>query len=180
MIGEIKKRKRMNMSLPHSAFPDQPGEEARMIKIAKASADQQTPLVATNQQTGKWKTFAFVALGVFMANLDASIVNMSLPAISQAFGTALNGQIEWVIIAYLMVIAGVLLTVGWLSDRIGRKPLWIAGVAIFTGGSLGCGVAPSLLLLTAARSRAWEEPFSWLSVQRCSLMLSPVRNEGAR
>jgi MFS family permease len=107
----------------------------------QAFTNQQANLAASNH-AGKWEAFAIVAVGVFMANLDASIVNMSLPAISHAFGTTLNGQIEWVIIAYLMVIAGVLLTVGWLSDRIGRNPIWIAGLVIFTLGSLSCGAAP--------------------------------------
>lgn len=102
--------------------------------------------------TNKWVTLIIVAIGVFMATLDSSIVNISLPSISRYFGVAMTGTVEWVIIAYLVVIAAVLLTVGRLSDRTGRKPLWMLGLAIFTVGSALCGVSPSLILLIAARS----------------------------
>jgi len=122
-----------------------------LIKKKQASPVQQEAL-RIRPQRGKWKVFAMVAVEVFMANLDASIANMSLPTISQAFGTTLSGPIEWVIIAYLMVIAGVLLTAGWLSDRIGRKPIWIAGLVIFTLGSICCGAASALSYLIAARA----------------------------
>jgi EmrB/QacA subfamily drug resistance transporter len=100
----------------------------------------------------KWVTLIIVAIGTFMATLDASIVNISLPSIARYFGVALTGTVEWVIIAYLVVIAAVLLTLGRLSDRIGRKPLWLLGLAIFTVGSALCGISPSLPLLIAARS----------------------------
>ena len=87
-----------------------------------------------------------------MATLDTSIVNISLPTIAHYFGVALSGAIEWVIIAYLVVIAGVLLTIGRLADMIGRKPIWVAGLVIFTVGSAISGAAPSLGLLIAARA----------------------------
>ena len=61
-----------------------------------------------------------------MAKLDTSSVNVSHPAIARAFGTTLSGPIEWVVIAYLMVVASLLLTVGWLSDRFGRRRFWAA------------------------------------------------------
>ncbi len=93
-----------------------------------------------------------VAVGVFMATLDSSIVNISLPTIAQYFGVPLNGEVEWVIIAYLVVVAGVLLTVGRLSDMIGHKPIWVAGLIIFTAGSALSGAAPSLGLLIASRA----------------------------
>jgi MFS family permease len=93
--------------------------------------------------TGKWAVFGLVAVGVFMATLDSSIVNISLPAIAAYFQVPLGGAIEWVIIAYLVVIAGALLTAGRLADVIGRKPLWIAGLGLFTFGSALCGAAPS-------------------------------------
>jgi len=99
----------------------------------------------------KWVTFLIVAVGVFMSTLDASIVNISLPTIARYFGVALGGPIEWVIIAYLVVIAAVLLTIGRLSDVVGRKPIWAAGLVIFTVGSALCGAAPSLPLLIAFR-----------------------------
>ena len=101
--------------------------------------------------SNKWVTFLIVAMGVFMSTLDASIVNISLPTIARYFGVALGGPIEWVIIAYLVVIAAVLLTIGRLSDVVGRKPIWAAGLVVFTVGSALCGAAPSLPLLIAFR-----------------------------
>src|SRR5437868_1585358 len=104
------------------------------------------------EQANKWAVMAIVAIGVFMATLDSSIVNISLPAIASSFGVPLSAEIEWVIIAYLVVTAGVLLTAGRISDMIGRKPIWAAGLIIFTVGSAFCGFAPSLGLLIAARA----------------------------
>ncbi len=104
------------------------------------------------ETTNKWTVFALVAIGVFMATLDSSIVNISLPAIAENFRVPLSGAIEWVIIAYLVVIAASLLTAGRLADLIGRKPLWIAGLAVFTLGSALCGAAPSLPVLILFRA----------------------------
>ena len=104
-----------------------------------------------SEHTNKWAVLAIVAVGIFMATLDTSIVNISLPTIAHYFGVALSGAVEWVIIAYLVVIAGVLLTIGRLADMIGHKPIWIAGLVIFTVGSAISGAAPSLGLLIAAR-----------------------------
>jgi MFS family permease len=86
-----------------------------------------------------------------MTMLDASIVNISLPSIARTFHTPVGGAIEWVIIAYLVTIAATLLTFGRLSDMIGRKPVWLAGLVLFTLGSGVCGAATSLPLLIAAR-----------------------------
>jgi EmrB/QacA subfamily drug resistance transporter len=87
-----------------------------------------------------------------MIMLDASIVNISLPAIARTFHTAIGGAMEWVIIAYLVTIAATLLTFGRWSDMIGRKPIWLAGLALFTLGSGACGAANSLPVLIAARA----------------------------
>ncbi|HZS77303.1 MAG TPA: MFS transporter [Ktedonobacteraceae bacterium] len=107
---------------------------------------------AVSIQTNKWAVMAILAIGIFMATLDSSIVNISLPTIARYFGVPLNGAIEWVIIAYLLVIAGVLLTTGRLADMIGRKPIWVAGLIIFTGGSAICGASVALWMLIAARA----------------------------
>lgn len=100
----------------------------------------------------RWAILAVVTVGTFMTTLDASIVNITLPSIAQAFGTSLTGTVEWVIIGYLVVIAALLLPVGRLTDLIGRAPLWVAGLIIFTLGSAASGAAPSLALLIAARA----------------------------
>ncbi len=104
------------------------------------------------EHASKWAIFAIVAIGVFMATLDSSIVNISLPSIARYFGTPLNGAIEWVIISYLVVTAAILLTAGRLSDMIGRKAIWAVGLFVFTGGSALCGAATSLGFLVAARA----------------------------
>src|ERR1017187_10773619 len=116
-----------------------------------ASSDSQQPKSTSGETAGKWSVLAIVAVGVFMATLDSSIVNISLPAIASSFGVPLSGAVEWVIIAYLVITASVLLTVGRLADMIGRKPIWAAGLIIFTGGSAICGASPSLGFLIAAR-----------------------------
>ena len=87
-----------------------------------------------------------------MTMLDGSIVNISLPSIAHTFHTPVGGAMEWVIIAYLATIAATLLTFGRLSDMVGRKPVWLAGLALFTIGSGICGAASSLPLLIAARA----------------------------
>jgi EmrB/QacA subfamily drug resistance transporter len=86
-----------------------------------------------------------------MTTLDGSIVNIGLPSIARAFATPLTGTLEWIVIGYLVIIGALLLTFGRLSDMIGRSPIWIAGLVVFTVGSAVCGAAPSLALLIVAR-----------------------------
>src|SRR5579883_3165449 len=82
-------------------------------------AGQGNAPAATNGETaGKWAVLAIVGVGVFMATLDSSIVNISLPAIATSFHVPLNGALEWVIIAYLVVTAATLRTIGRLADMI--------------------------------------------------------------
>jgi EmrB/QacA subfamily drug resistance transporter len=101
---------------------------------------------------GKWSTFLVVGIGVLMATLDSSIVNISLPTIARAFQRPVNGLLQWVVIAYLLVIVALLLTGGRLGDMFGKKPCWQAGLAVFTLGSISCGLAPSMASLIAARA----------------------------
>src|SRR6202040_3856604 len=77
---------------------------------------------------------ALVCVGIFMTTLDASIVNIGLPSIARAFDTPLTGTLEWIVIGYLVVIGALLLTFGRLSDMIGRSPIWISGLIVFTAG----------------------------------------------
>ena len=100
----------------------------------------------------KWAILAVAAVGTFMATLDTSIVNISLPAIAHNFNVPLNGAIEWVVIAYLVATAAIMLTAGRLADMIGRKTVWIAGLILFTVSSACCGISPTLTFLITARA----------------------------
>lgn len=91
-----------------------------------------------------------VALGVVMDGIDGSIVNVALPAMASYFGTD-TGTIAWVIITYLLMMAGLLLVFGKWADRGGTRLLFLSGLFVFTIGSAACGIAPSLDLLLAAR-----------------------------
>jgi len=98
----------------------------------------------------KWKAMFTVSTGTFMSTLDSSIVNVSLPSIM----TSLHAKfvvVQWVVVAYLLVVTGLLLTFGRLGDLLGRKPVYILGFAIFTSGSLFCGLSRNIYLLIASR-----------------------------
>jgi EmrB/QacA subfamily drug resistance transporter len=101
---------------------------------------------------GKWTVFAIVAVGVLMATIDSSIVNVSLPIIARGFGVPLGGPVEWVVIGYLVVVAALLLTAGRVADVVGRKVVWVSGLTSFTTASALCGAAPSLGALVAFRA----------------------------
>ena len=118
-----------------------------------SSIDQEVITVpAVGETAGKWTVMGIMAFGLFMATLDASIVNISLPKISLSFHVPLSGMVEWVIIAYLVVIASLLLTLGRLVDMVGQKLLWLLGLSIFTITSALCGAAPTLLFLVILRA----------------------------
>ena len=102
-------------------------------------------------QMNRWVVLALAASSSFITTLDGSIVNIGLPAIAQTFHVGVSGAIEWVIIGYLVIIAAVLLTFGRLADMIGRRSIFLSGLAIFVLGSALCGMAPSLGLLILAR-----------------------------
>jgi EmrB/QacA subfamily drug resistance transporter len=99
----------------------------------------------------KWAVLLTVAIGVFMATLDGSIVNLSLPTLSEAFGVSLS-TIEWVVLSYLLIVTSTLLTLGRLSDMVGRKLIYTIGFVIFTVGSGLCGAALSAPTLIAFRA----------------------------
>ncbi|GHO93492.1 MFS transporter [Reticulibacter mediterranei] len=129
-----------------------PGESEQQDAAISPSQVSENMRKSGREATGKWTMFSLVAIGIFMATLDSSIVNISLPIIARNFGVPLSGAVEWVVIAYLVATAAVLLTAGRLADMIGRKVVWTAGMVLFTVGSAFCGFAPSLGLLIAART----------------------------
>ena len=88
----------------------------------------------------KWFLLANIMLGTFMAVLDATIVNVGLPKIMASFGVGID-KIEWVITAYMLAMAVMLPTSGWLADKFGYKRLYFIGLLLFTTGSMFCGMS---------------------------------------
>ena len=90
----------------------------------------------------KWLILFAVSLGSLMSTLDGSIVNIALPAIQQEFAIDLT-TVEWVVVAYLLVIGSLLLPMGRLGEVLTFKRVYLAGFGVFTAGSVLCGAAPN-------------------------------------
>ena len=84
-----------------------------------------------------------VAMGIFLATIDGSIVNVALPTLSAALGADF-ATVQWVVLSYLLTITTLLAVVGRLADMYGRKRLYNSGFVVFTVGSLLCGLSPSV------------------------------------
>jgi EmrB/QacA subfamily drug resistance transporter len=98
----------------------------------------------------RWWVAINISIGVFMSTLDASIVNISLPTITQALHTHLKA-VAWVVTGYLIVITGCLLLMGRLADLFGQKRVYLLGFSIFTLGSALCGFSPTIYFLIGSR-----------------------------
>jgi EmrB/QacA subfamily drug resistance transporter len=99
---------------------------------------------------GRWVLLATV-LGSAIASIDATVVGIALPAIGRDFGANLTA-LQWVVNAYTLTLAGLLLFAGTLGDRYGRRRIFLAGVIWFAVASLICGLAPDARVLIAARA----------------------------
>ncbi|MBV8942305.1 MAG: MFS transporter [Solirubrobacterales bacterium] len=97
-----------------------------------------------------WYVVATVCIGAFMCQLDASIVTLALPRLGRDLHATVGG-VEWVALAYLLVLIATVATVGHLADAFGRKLLYTFGFGVFTLASVACGLAPDLPVLIAAR-----------------------------
>ena len=106
--------------------------------------------VRLGTSTGRWVLAASV-LGSAVAALDATVVNVALPAIRRDLGGGLTG-LQWIITGYLLTLAAFLLLGGSLGDRYGRRRVFVIGVVWFGLSSLLCGLAPNVGVLTAARA----------------------------
>jgi len=102
-------------------------------------------------QARRWWMLGVTCLSVIVINLDLTILNIALPAISAALH-ADTGDLQWLVDAYTLVFAGVMLPAGMLGDRLGRKRLLLAGLAVFLAASLWCALSVSVGELIAARA----------------------------
>jgi len=91
----------------------------------------------------KWLVLSAVAMGIFLATIDGSIVNVALPTLSTALGADF-ATVQWVVLSYLLTITTLLAVVGRLADMYGRKRLYNSGFIVFTIGSLLCGLSPTV------------------------------------
>jgi EmrB/QacA subfamily drug resistance transporter len=99
----------------------------------------------------KWLTLGCVAFALFMVMLDNTVVNVALPSIQRDLGIGLS-ELQWTVNAYALTFAVLMLTGGKLADFLGRRRVFISGLAIFTASSLACGLATSGEMLIAART----------------------------
>src|ERR1700674_2740133 len=90
----------------------------------------------------RWIALIVLCLGTLMIVLDATIVNVALPSIRSDLGFT-QSSLAWVVNAYLIAFGGILLLAGRLGDLLGRRRIFLAGLAVFTAASLLCGVSIS-------------------------------------
>ncbi|MEU6172822.1 MFS transporter [Streptantibioticus parmotrematis] len=110
---------------------------------------------ATRSGTGhprRWPVLAVLAAVAFMAQLDLFIVNIAVPAMSRSFGGAGLSGLSWVLNAYAIVFAALLVPAGRLADHYGRRLFLLSGVVVFTLASVLCALAPTLPVLVGGRA----------------------------
>jgi EmrB/QacA subfamily drug resistance transporter len=103
-----------------------------------------------SRSTSRWLALVVLCAGMLMIVLDATIVNVALPSIQRDLGFS-QSSLAWVVNAYLIPFGGLLLLAGRMGDLVGRKRVFVAGLAVFTAASLICGVSTSQGMLIAAR-----------------------------
>src|SRR5438046_3374065 len=101
-------------------------------------------------KNSRWLSLLILCTGFLLIVVDMTIVNVALPSIQRDLGFSQSG-LAWVINAYLIAFGGLLLLAGRLGDLVGRKRVFLAGLALFTAASLLCGVSGSQAMLIAAR-----------------------------
>jgi EmrB/QacA subfamily drug resistance transporter len=120
--------------------------ERQMTEIAVSSSDQ----TVRESERRKWMALVVLCVGMLMIILDSTIVNVALPSIQGDLGFS-QSNLAWVVNAYLIAFGGLLLLAGRVGDLIGRKTVFMVGLAVFTAASLACGLAQSQEVLIGAR-----------------------------
>lgn len=108
-----------------------------------AFAESARPRFVREHPRAGWFAVGAVCLGAFMGQLDASIVTLTFPAVQHEFAASLAG-VEWVSLAYLLTVVGLVVATGRIADSIGRKAVYLQGFVVFTVASAACALAPGL------------------------------------
>ncbi len=122
-------------------------EDASSTTGASPAPDAPRP---ERSERRRWIALAVLCLGQLMMVLDATIVNVALPSIQRDLHFS-QGNLTWVIDAYLITFGGFLLLAGRMGDLVGRKKVFLTGLVLFTAASVFCGVADSQAMLIAGR-----------------------------
>src|SRR4051812_35764973 len=99
----------------------------------------------------KWLPLVTVCLGTFMLLIDVTIVNVALPDMAKDLNTSF-GSLQWVVDAYALTLAALVLGTGSIADLVGHRRAYVAGLGLFAVSSLVCGISPNSGLLVAARA----------------------------
>jgi MFS family permease len=105
----------------------------------------------SNRQASAWVVLAATILGSSMAFIDGTVVNVALPALQSALHASI-ADVQWVVEAYALMLAALLLVGGSLGDILGRRKVYVFGVGVFAAASAWCGLARSIDMLIWARS----------------------------
>jgi EmrB/QacA subfamily drug resistance transporter len=138
-----------------STTTEQPSSTAEQIvdagdSLAIETGDSLAVKTAARSERRRWIALAILCLGQLMMVLDATIVNVALPSIQRDLHFS-QGNLTWVIDAYLITFGGFLLLAGRMGDLVGRKKVFLSGLVLFTAASVFCGVADSQAMLIAGR-----------------------------
>ena len=132
----------------HRAAASETRGAQNVVTTVPVSPDSATRDVPT--RLAKRLTLLAMCFGLFMAMLDNTIVNVALPSIQASFDASVSG-LEWVVTAYTLPFACLLLTAGLIGDVKGRKLVFMAGLVLFTAASAACALAPDMTVLVIAR-----------------------------
>src|SRR5258708_32260077 len=132
--------------MPNGEFPLRPQSKSRGSRRKTGAFVRGRPM----RDRSRWIALVVLCTGMLMIVLDMTIVNVALPSIQASLGFSQAG-LAWVVNAYLIAFAGLLLLAGRLGDMAGRRNVFLAGLCIFAGASLLCGLAAHQDMLIAAR-----------------------------
>ncbi|MFI5610887.1 MFS transporter [Amycolatopsis sp. NPDC051903] len=141
-------------------------------------AERPRPRAVREHRLAGWFAVGAVCFGAFMGQLDASIVTLTFPALQREFGEPL-AAVQWVSLAYLLTLVGILAAVGRLADAYGRKLTYVYGFGVFTAASVACGLAPTLTWLVVFRV-VQALGAAMLQANSVALVVGSVRREKMR
>ncbi|HET6874369.1 MAG TPA: MFS transporter, partial [Acidimicrobiales bacterium] len=124
---------------------------ADMVTLPPTAATPSRPPARSAAPPRVGALVGVLSLAVFMSSLDLFIVNLAFPTMTRSFRGTDIGSLSWVLNAYTIVFAAVLVPAGRFADRVGRRRILIAGLVVFALGSAACGAAQGADVLVAAR-----------------------------